>query len=215
MDRPQVILLDAVGTLFGVRGSVGQIYAQLAQQFGVTVDPDTLNHAFLQSFRSAPPMAFPRTDPVYVAEREYAWWWAIAAETFQQSGVLGQFSNFEEFFTALYRHFETADPWVVYSDTRLTLTHWCDHGIELGVLSNFDSRIYPVLEALDLASFFTSVTISTEIGVAKPAPEAFLTALEKHHCPPSAAWHIGDSLKEDYEGAKGAGLRAIWLRRKG
>lgn len=26
--RPQVIFFDAVGTLFGVRGSVGQVYAR-------------------------------------------------------------------------------------------------------------------------------------------------------------------------------------------
>ncbi|MEO0490944.1 MAG: hydrolase, partial [Cyanobacteria bacterium J06659_2] len=31
MDYPKVIFLDAVGTVFGVRSSVGQIYRDLAQ----------------------------------------------------------------------------------------------------------------------------------------------------------------------------------------
>ncbi|PSB67498.1 hydrolase, partial [filamentous cyanobacterium CCP1] len=35
----------------------------------------------------------------------------------------------------------------------------------------------------------------------------------KHQCPAHAAWHIGDSFREDYQGAKAAGLRAIWLKR--
>ncbi|HEY9641276.1 MAG TPA: HAD-IA family hydrolase [Coleofasciculaceae cyanobacterium] len=51
------------------------------------------------------------------------------------------------------------------------------------------------------------------MGVAKPHPQVFQAALEKHGCLPQQAWHIGDSLKEDYEGAIAAGIRAIWLKR--
>ena len=93
------------------------------------------------------------------------------------------------------------------------LKHWRQLGIELGVLSNFDSRLYHVLQALELAQFFTSITISTQVGAAKPDPLIFTNGLNKHHCPPQSAWHIGDSLQEDYHGAKAAGLRAIWLQR--
>ncbi|MFM7546146.1 MAG: HAD hydrolase-like protein, partial [Synechococcales cyanobacterium] len=38
--------------------------------------------------------------------------------------------------------------------------------------------------------------------------------LATHHCCPQNAWHIGDSVKEDYIGATAAGLRGIWLQRK-
>lgn len=213
MKHPKVIFLDAVGTLFGVKGSVGEVYGTLARQFGVAVEPEVLDAAFFQSFRAASPMAFPRVSQSEIPEREFAWWWAIAAQTFQKAGVLDQFADFSAFFTVLYSHFETADPWLVYPDIRSTLTQWCDQGIELGVVSNFDSRIYAVLSALELAEFFSSVTISTEVGAAKPDPHVFAVALQKHNCSPSEAWHIGDSFKEDYEGAKAAGLRAIWLKR--
>lgn len=213
MKHPKVIFLDAVGTLFGVKGSVGEVYGSLARQFGVVVDAEALDAAFFQSFRAASPMAFPRVSRSEIPEREFAWWWAIAAQTFQRAGVLDQFTDFSAFFTVLYSHFETADPWLVYPDICSTLTQWCDQGIELGVVSNFDSRIYAVLSALELAEFFSSVTISTEVGAAKPDPQVFATALQKHNCSPSEAWHIGDSFKEDYQGAKAAGLRAIWLKR--
>ena len=83
----------------------------------------------------------------------------------------------------------------------------------LGVLSNFDSRIYSVLQAFGLAEFFRSVTISTEVGAAKPDRHIFAAALAKHNCFPSDAWHIGDSFKEDYQAAQNAGLQAIWLKR--
>ncbi|MEY3221157.1 MAG: hypothetical protein RLZZ203_13, partial [Cyanobacteriota bacterium] len=77
----------------------------------------------------------------------------------------------------------------------------------------FDSRLYLVLQGLGLKEYFTSVTISTHCRVAKPDPEIFKIALNKHKCLPEEAWHIGDSIKEDYEAAKAVGMRGIWINR--
>jgi putative hydrolase of the HAD superfamily len=213
MQQPKVIFLDAVGTIFGVKGSVGVVYAQIAQQFDVIVPADRLNRAFYQSFKAAPSPVFPTQQPEEIPECEFEWWQAIARHTFQQIGVLDQFTDFSAFFHQLYRHFATAEPWAIYPDVLQALQHWHQLGIELGVLSNFDSRLYSVLQALDLAQFFTSVTISTEVGAAKPDPQIFAIGLNKHQCPAELAWHVGDSLQEDYHGAKASGLRAIWLQR--
>ena len=212
--RPKVIFLDAAGTLFGVKGSVGNVYSKIAQQFGVEASDSALNQAFLQSFPAAPPPIFPGTPPHKIAECEFEWWYVVSLRTFQQVGVLEQFSDFSAFFTELYNHFATAEPWFVYPDVRPALERLQQSGIELGVVSNFDSRLYLVLQALDLAQFFTSVTISTEVGSAKPDPKIFAVGLKKHDCPAQAAWHIGDSLKEDYEGAQAAGLKAILINRR-
>jgi len=213
MQQPKVIFLDAVGTLFGVKGSVGEVYGQIAQRFGVEVSDELLNQAFFQSFQAVPPPVFPGAELQEIPECEFEWWRVVALRTFQQVGVLDQFTDFSAFFAELYTHFATAEPWFVYPEIRPTLEQWQQRGIELGVLSNFDSRLYSVLQALELAEFFTSVTISTEVGAAKPDPQIFAVGLHKHNCPPEAALHIGDSLKEDYEGAKAAGLSAIWLKR--
>jgi putative hydrolase of the HAD superfamily len=213
MKQPKVIFLDAVGTLFGVKGSVGKVYAEIAQRFGVAVAADNLDRAFIQSFKAAPPPIFSSKKPAEIPECEFEWWRAIAQRTFQQVGILDQFSDFSAFFTELYTHFATPEPWFVYPDVLPALQHWQRLGIELGVLSNFDSRLYQVLQALELAEFFASVTISTEVGAAKPDPQIFVAGLDKHHCPAELAWHIGDSFQEDYHGANAAGLRAIWLKR--
>jgi putative hydrolase of the HAD superfamily len=212
-ETPNVIFLDAVGTLFGVKGGVGEAYRQVALQFGVDVPAAILNRAFFQSFQAAGSAAFPDTPAAALSEKEFAWWRAIATQTFQQAGVLEQFRDFDAFFAALFAYFATAEPWFVYPDVRPTLEQWHNSGIELGVLSNFDSRLYGVLQSLGLANFFSSVTISTESGVAKPDSQIFHLALHKHHCPASLAWHIGDSFEEDYQAARSAGLRGIWLRR--
>lgn len=210
---PQVIFLDAVGTLFGVAGSVGAIYATIAERHGVTADPASLNQAFYRTFKAAPEMAFPGCDPATIPQQEYRWWRVLAQQTFSSAGILDQFVDFDRFFADLYAHFATAAPWVVYADTIPTLQRWQRQGVELGIISNFDSRLYSVLESLRLAPYFESITISSEAGAAKPSPLIFATALKKHHCEPNQAWHVGDSEDEDVEGAKAAGLRAVWVKR--
>jgi len=213
MKQPKVIFLDAVGTLFGIRGTVGEVYGMLARQSGVEVPTEALDTAFIQSFRSSPPGAFPGVNPVDRPTHEFNWWKVIAMETFQQVGVFPQFSDFDSFFNSLYAYFGTTEPWFVYPDVFSALSSWQQSGIELGVLSNFDSRIYSVLQAFGLADFFSSVTISTEAGAAKPDRQIFAAALAKHNCSASDAWHIGDSFQEDYQAAQKAGLQAIWLKR--
>ena len=213
MDRPKVIFLDAAGTLFGVKGSVGEIYSQIAEEFGVKVPADTLNKAFIQSFKASSPPIFPGAEQQDIPQHEFDWWLKIAYHTFERAGVLPQFTDFSAFFSELYIHFGTAEPWFIYPDVLAALVNWQSLGIELGIISNFDSRLYSVLQALELAEFFTSVTISTEVGAAKPDPQIFAVGLHKHDCTADNAWHIGDSLKEDYQGDKAVGLRAIWLNR--
>ncbi|WAL60622.1 HAD family hydrolase [Thermocoleostomius sinensis A174] len=212
-DYPHVIFLDAVGTLFGVKGSVGDAYSTIARRFDVTADPTALNQAFFQTFKSATPMAFPETATAEIPQREYNWWYHIAYQTFAHVGAIDQFQDFPGFFATLYDYFATAEPWFVYPDVWPALTYWREQGISLGVLSNFDTRLYSVLRGLELEPFFSSITISTEVGAAKPDSQVFQAALNKHNCLPEQAWHIGDSVREDYEGAKAAGLRAIWLKR--
>ena len=213
MKKPKVIFVDAVGTLFGVKGSVGEIYSQIAADFGVSVSPEVLNKNFFKSFKASPPPIFIDADIKDIPQREYDWWRIVALNTFEGAGVLPEFADFPAFFTELYIHFGTPDPWYVYPDVILALMNWRRLGVELGVLSNFDSRLYLVLQGLGLREYFASITISTQVRAAKPDPEIFHIALNKHKCSPEEAWHIGDSMIDDYQGAKAAGMRGIWINR--
>ncbi|MDB9391937.1 HAD-IA family hydrolase [Microcystis aeruginosa] len=213
MQKPQVIFLDAVGTLFGLKGSVGAIYSQIAADFGVEVAAESLEQSFSAIFPTSSPLAFPDVEPAQIPELEYCWWRSLTGAVFNNLGYLERFPDFEAFFGELYRHFATAEPWVLYGDVIPTLRLWQIQGIELGIISNFDSRIYRVLAELGLEYFFRSITISSQAGVAKPAPEIFQIALQKHDCSPAQAWHIGDSKKEDYQGAKSLGIEAFLIKR--
>ncbi len=212
--RPQIIFFDAVGTLFGVRGSVGQIYGQFAQAAGLDIDAQDLDRAFIQSFKAAPRAAFSGASSKDLATLEYQWWQAIAHQSFSKVGAASELSDFDKFFRPLFDYFAQADPWVVYPEVSQGLSQLKALGIELAIISNFDSRLHAVLEALELSQWFTSVTISTHVGSAKPEPSIFESALAKHGYSPQDAWHVGDSWSEDYEGAIAAGLKGIWLNRR-
>ncbi len=224
-----VIFFDAVGTLFGVKGSVGQIYGAIAQKFNVIADCEALDRAFIQNFKTAPKIAFPNVPQLEVPKYEYQWWHEIAKSTFTQVGAFDLFEDFDAYFSDMYSFFATPDAWYIYDDVIPALNYLQNQSIELGIISNFDSRIHPVLASLELNKFFTSVTISTEVGAAKPDPQIFQAAISKHRSKTNNSkqnfcaqkfWHIGDSFKEDYEGAKNANpidnnLRGIWLDRSG
>lgn len=214
MKKPKVIFLDAVGTLFGVKSSVGIIYSQIAQEFGVTVSPEIINKEFWRSFQAAPPPIFLDSDLQDIPQREFDWWRIIVLNIFEAAGVLQEFTDFSAFFSELYIHFGTSEPWFVYPDVPLALVNWRRLGVELGVLSNFDSRLYSVLQSLGLREYFQSITISTQVRAAKPDPKIFHIALQNHNCLPEQAWHIGDSINDDYHGSRTAGLRGIWINRQ-
>ena len=50
---------------------------------------------------------------------------------------------------------------------------------------------------------------------AKPSPKIFELALEQHAVDPGEAMHVGDSLRDDVEGATNAGLTAVLIARQG
>ena len=210
---PKVIFFDAVGTLFGIKGSVGDVYSQIARKHGVIASPQELNRAFGKTFSQTPSLAFGEINPIDIPHKEYQWWYRVVCSSFQEVKILDKFTDFELFFQELYVYFATKKPWYVYPDVINCLQNWQQKKVALGIISNFDTRIDQVLELLQLKPYFTSVTLSSEAGFAKPNPKIFQAALTKHDCQPQQAWHIGDSFKEDYQGANAVGIQAFLLQR--
>ena len=210
---PKVIFFDAVGTLFGVKDSVGAVYSAIAQKYGVQGDAQILDTAFYQSFTQADPLAFAITNPQNISQQEFTWWKNLAVTTFLKAGLLDNFTDFDAFFQELYVHFSTEKPWYIYQDVIPCLNNWQQQKVTLAIISNFDSRLYSLLKALKIDAFFSSITISSEIGAAKPQPKIFTEALAKHNCSSQEAWHIGDSFTDDYQGANAMGITGFYLKR--
>ncbi|APB33117.1 HAD family hydrolase [Gloeomargarita lithophora Alchichica-D10] len=215
MARPGAIFVDAVGTLFGVRGSVGQIYSECAQRVGASVPPEALQKAFVHCFATAPPPAFPGLASQEIPEAEYEYWYRITQQTFTQAGGLAQIGDFAAFFPQVFATFATADPWELYPDVLPVLQDWQAQGIPVGVISNFDGRLYKVLDALGLSPWMQTVTISSRVGTAKPQGGIFQAAWQAQGQPAPPIWHIGDSWRADVLGARAMGWRGIHLCRDG
>lgn len=212
-NNPEVIFFDAAGTLIEVRGSAGEIYSRVAREFGFEADPAALQQNFARAFRLQPPMAFPAgTSEARLRELEKDWWRNLVRDVF---AGLEEFPRFDEFFDDLFERFRGSEFWRVYDDVEPALRELKRRGLKLGVISNFDSRLYDVLRACRLDHFFDSIHISTRVGAAKPAPAIFQAALSHYGIEPGQVWHVGDSLREDVEGARAAGLRAFLVDRRG
>jgi len=210
----KIIFFDAVGTLFTVKDSVGHIYCQVVADYGVEVDPVILNQSFYQAFSQAPSAAFPEVPLEQVPTLERQWWRQIVFKTFNSLGF-GGFPGFEDYFQEVYDLFAQPQAWVLYPETLPVLDYLCSHGIPVGIISNFDTRLLAVLDALHLNPYFSSITSSSSVGYAKPSPAIFCRALEKHGIPAHQALHIGDSYSQDFLGAQRSGLQALWLNREG
>jgi putative hydrolase of the HAD superfamily len=211
------VCFDAAGTLIRVRGSVGGQYAAVARRLGVDADPAALDAAFPAAFRSAPPMAFPGAAADAVPALERAWWRALVQRLVEAVGLAPALDvvGFDRYFDQLYDHFTTPAAWEVYPDVRPTLAAVRARGCRIGLVTNFDGRIVPLLDALGLTSSFDALTLSSRVGAAKPDARIFGAALTALGVPPAAALHVGDSPEDDVAGARAAGLGAVLVDRDG
>ncbi len=209
----RVVFFDAADTLFHVRGSVAEMYLHHAVQFGFRQKPDSVTEiaqAFRRAFQEAPPPVFAVTEPMLIKQSERLWWFDIVHNVFYR---VGMFQRFDEFFEQVFQAFEDHRSWRLFPETTAVLAQLKARNLELGIISNFDSRLFTVMRGLGIADSFDTVTISSLAQAAKPAPKIFHLALEKHAVDAEEALHVGDSLREDVEGAKKVGLHTVLLNR--
>jgi len=123
------------------------------------------------------------------------------------------FRDFDAFFRELYDLFARAECWRLFDDTIPVLDLLKAKGLRLGIISNWDHRLFSIVDQLGLSSYFERVTASSAVGAAKPARRIFEAALEGMRIQPADGMHVGDSLEDDYHGASRAGMKAVLLNR--
>ena len=116
---------------------------------------------------------------------------------------------------ALLRDYRAGFPGtcVLFPGARQTLARVRSEGFKLGLITNGSVRMQGAkLECLALAPAFDAVLISDAEGVSKPEPEIFRRALERLGSPPGHAVYVGDHPEFDIDGARRAGMKAVWRR---
>jgi len=116
-------------------------------------------------------------------------------------------------FERMAGHFRSSSAWAVYDDVVPALDDLSRNGTKLAIVSNWDSYLPKLLDALDLTRFFPVVVVSALEGTSKPDPEIFRRACRRLDVAEEEALHVGDSVSEDLAGARSAGLAALLLDR--
>ncbi|MFJ8669232.1 HAD family hydrolase [Streptomyces sp. NPDC093600] len=116
---------------------------------------------------------------------------------------------FERYIT----HYESA--WELFPDT-VPVLDLLAREYRHAVLSNSSIRNQDrKLRVLGVRDRFEAVVCAAELGVAKPAPEAFHAACDALALAPNEVAYVGDQPDIDARGAVEAGLTGIWLDRAG
>ena len=185
------VTFDVGGTLIEPWPSVGHVYAQIAERHGFHFAPEELNTRFRAAWKARQNFRHSRAD-----------WAALVQTTFATID-----SN--QFFTELYDRFASAKVWRVFDDVRPALLRLKQQGLRLGIISNWDERLRPLLDQLELAPLFDAIVISCEVGSCKPSPDIFREALRQLNCPAECVLHVGDNETEDVQGAQSIGMKAV------
>jgi putative hydrolase of the HAD superfamily len=102
-----------------------------------------------------------------------------------------------------------------FDDVVPTLRALRQRGLTLVVASNWDCSLPEWLGPPGLLDLVDGVVASAVVGAAKPDPRVFRRALDLARADAGEAVHVGDSLDNDVEGARAAGIRAVLLQRDG
>jgi putative hydrolase of the HAD superfamily len=199
MVSVEAITFDVGGTLIEPWPSVGHAYAEVAARHGVHAVPEEITQRFVEAWRQRGGFEYTK-----------AGWAALVDATF--AGLTTMLPS-QSFFDELYHDFGTPKPWRIFDDVLPTITALRERGKRLAVISNWDDRLRPLLEALSLVEWFEVIVVSAEAGHTKPAPEIFQAGAKALQLPPSQILHVGDSENEDHHGAQAAGFQSRWLCR--
>ena len=100
-----------------------------------------------------------------------------------------------------------------------TLSRLKEMGYSLGLISNTGmtpgATFRRYMEQLGVLGYFNALVFSDEVRLAKPSQKIFRLALETLEASTSRTVHVGDDRTNDVEGAKMAGLKAIWISNAG
>jgi putative hydrolase of the HAD superfamily len=204
--EPAALLLDAMGTLLSFADPAPLLRAAVRERVGVDVGEDAAARAIraeiafyrahLHTGRDAGSLAALRRASAEAMRPELGA--AASAPAHALTDALLAALRFE-----------------AYADAAPALRRLRAAGLRLVVVSNWDASLPERLAEAGLAPLLDGVVASAPFGAAKPDPAIFARGLELARVEAAAAWHVGDSEREDVAGARAAGVRALLLRRDG
>ncbi|XP_073157389.1 uncharacterized protein [Henckelia pumila] len=194
----KALFVDAVGTLVVPAQPMAQIYREIGERYGVEYSEVEI----LNRYRRAYGQPWGKSRLRYVDDGRPFWQYIVSYSTGCSDS---------QYFEELYDYYTTEKAWHLCDPNAEKVFHSLrKHGVKVAVVSNFDTRLRPLLKALKCDHWFDAVAVSAEVAAEKPNPTIFLKACELLGVQPEDAVHVGDDRRNDIWGARDAGCDA-WL----
>jgi putative hydrolase of the HAD superfamily len=208
----RLVCLDAGFTLLSPRRTLADALSGVLEERGHPVDPEDLRRAWEVADRWF-------WDEYHRPENRT---WGDDAEierTWREyHSLMLRELGFEDRAHELLDHILSsqfaADAWELYPDVEPALAELRRvPGLTIGVISDWGSNLDGILAGLGLDRYLDFSLASGAVGVAKPDPALFRMALARAGVAPGEGLMVGDSLRADVEGARGAGMQGVLLLR--
>ncbi len=205
MAAPRAILLDALGTLLAIEDPAPRLAELMRERHAIEVSPAQASRAL------AAEMSYYREQCVRAADES-----ALLALRLECAAIVAaELGGETRELTAATLLPTLLDSlrFVAFPEVPAALARWRADGARLIVASNWDISLHAALRGSGLLERLDGVVTSAQVGASKPAGELFAAALALAGVAAHQAVHIGDSLLEDVQGARAAGIEAVLLRR--
>ena len=213
----QVISLDAMGTLIGMRGNPAGIYFEVLRGLGHDVDKISRLLKEEGIFRRYWKEAEKRLPPGFIEERvdrfhhlkesPFAFWGLIFQVMFEDLQL--ETKDLIASVEAAYRKFTDPSLWAVEPTFRDLVCFSQARNIKLFVTSNWDFRLPGILKDLGIDTCFEQIITSALVGFEKPSAKIFQYLVSAARCNAEQILHVGDRLEDDFKGAQAARIKAV------
>jgi putative hydrolase of the HAD superfamily len=201
----KALLLDALGTLVALQPPAPRLRSNLAERFAIEISEAEAERAIAAEISYYRSHFGEGRDPESLADLRRRCAEAMAAALPAVAQPPGPDALVELLLSSLeFRAFDDVPP---------ALEAARESGLRRVVVSNWDISLRDVLARVGLSPLLDDVVVSAEVGAAKPAATIFKHALRVARAAPAEAIHVGDSVIEDIEGARAAGIAPVFISR--
>jgi len=203
----RAVLLDAMGTLVELEQPAPRLQAQLRERAGLELTEAEAQAAILEE------IAFYRVHhreghdraSLFVLRRRCA---AALRAALPEAGRDLPLATVTDALMGALR-------FRAYPEAPAALERLREVGVRRVVVSNWDVSLHAVLHRIGLARLVSGTITSAELGASKPSPGPFRHALTIAGVPARDAMMVGNSVAEDVDGARAAGVAPVLLVRGG
>jgi len=181
----------------------GEGYRAFCARYGMQVDAAKFEHGVA----SAASLLDGPDDAPYDAEIFVKY----TRHIIEQMG--GEGPRIDDCAREIYAEWAACQHFELYDEVPAVLRELATAGVRIGLISNSHRCLASFESHFELQGLISATVSSSEHGFMKPHPSIFSAALQLVNVAAGDAVMVGDSVRQDVEGALRAGMRAVLLNR--